>query len=158
MIMFASNMKYLITVMRQVADDAPLELAFGQTLPAVSNESSLLQDISLVTDEHRTGRVTSSRPVVVQAIDPEVFKKFDEATAGVRPANGLYAQPVAVGQMFESGAALARHLGLKNNEVTMFLNRAKHVEDPGKRTAKLRGVVFAYQSDVEAAMMENVRD
>lgn len=101
---------------------------------------------------------TSSRQVYVLHVDNEVFReKYFEDTAKRLPANETYAQLVVPGMEFPSALAASRHLGLKHNEVAMYLGKLAHLKDPTERRAVIRGVTLTYVDDYNETLIANAR-
>jgi hypothetical protein len=151
--------KYTILCLAQNQGQSP-EIIFHDEFTAPLNESAFKQSLkdAVADNSPVEGRVTSSRMVVVVGYDREAASRFEEDLAPVRPTNGVFSQAVHIGQEFPSAKAASAHLGLKNNEVALYLGKVKHLGDPGERTAKIRGVVVQYKDDYEAALMAQVRD
>jgi hypothetical protein len=114
--------------------------------------------LELVEAHGPDSRKTSSKEVVVLEVESETFARFDENTAGGRrPTNGLYSQRVEVDQKFPSARAASLHLGLKNNEVAVYLSKTNSLP-PDERKAKLRGVTLQYVEDYTQALLDSVHD
>ena len=109
------------------------------TLFTTRNDEEIEHAKKLLKESHfgfrRATFTRNSRPVIVTAIDKKAHKE-----AQLMPGrNGQVSQHCRVGMRFESANDAAMHIGLKNNEVAMYLSRSRNNE------ATLRGVTFAYE-------------
>lgn len=90
----------------------------------------------------RASMTRNSREVVVVHVDAKEAERWQHEAG----RNGLTAKPVKRGQTFASAVEASGHIGLRHNEVAMFLSRTAAT---GENQATLRGVTFAYKSDVK---------
>lgn len=151
--------KYTVIILTESELTGDLLLKRIFETPNALDETAFKQAVNEALDDFvpADGRVTSSRPVVVIGIDAAVNARFLE-TADHVPANGQYAQPVEVDQEFPSAIAASRYLGLKNNEVALYLQKVRHVANPEDRVAKIRGCTVQYKDDYHAGLLANLRD
>lgn len=89
----------------------------------------------------RSAQARNSREVVVVHVDQAEHDQYI-ASAG---KNGLVSKPVRKGQTFRSATAASGHIGLRHNEVAMYLSKSAAT---GDKKATIRGVTFAYKDDV----------
>jgi hypothetical protein len=154
-------MKTKYTLLCVSEDEITREVVAHRTfeLDAALNPDTFKRALNEVVDDFLPpdGRVTSSRPVVVVAVDDVINSRFRE-DAPVAPINGQFAQEVEVGQEFPSAIAASRHLGLKNNEVALYLQKTRQAADPAARYAKIRGVTIQYRDDHSATLLKTLRD
>lgn len=151
--------KLIITVVSQTLTGCLPEFEVYREVEGLSGLDAFKQELGSLIDDHLPieRRVTSSKPVIVLGVDQSRFSFFSEGQAESRPANGLFSQPVEVDQEFPSARAASVYLGLKNNEVALYLNKVCHLP-PEERVAVLRGVSLQYLEDRNAALLANLRD
>lgn len=115
-----------------------------KTLFTTRNDAEFEDLQKLLRERHfgfrRESFARNTRSVVVVGVDS---KEHAQAQA-VPGRNKLVSKPVKRGQRFRSAAAASGHLGLKNNEVAIYLSRAYQ---SGSKTTTLRGVTLAYADE-----------
>src|SRR5215469_13055832 len=111
------------------------------TLFTTRNEAEFQELKQLLKERHfgfrRESFARNTREVVVLHVDA----KEHEAAQRTPGRNRLVSKPVKRGQRFRSANAASGHLGLRNNEVAIYLSRAYQT---GEKKATLRGVTLAY--------------
>ena len=132
---------YTFCVVKQ--EDRPGRLEM-QTLFTTSSETEVAQLTQLLLERDagfkREAKGMNARAVVAVAIDTKEHLKWCQE--GGR--NGLTAKPVHKGQKFRSATEASGHIGLKHNEVAVWLSRARATNS---KTAQVRGVTFAYADE-----------
>lgn len=141
------NMRYIITV-TEIPPNGPGRFVFSGQIDSEDDNTlkSVLSDIC-----KNNVKITNSKKLVVLDVDETEHALYLEGPGKQAPRNGKFASPCEPGQTFNSAIEASGHLGFNNNDVALYMNKARRKfpddSDAGQRTAKVRGVTLIYDAD-----------
>jgi hypothetical protein len=140
-------MKYVLTLV-EVPASGPARFVFSDQFEAENDAvvKALLSDVCT-----NNVKVTNSKRVVVLAVDEAEHAEYLEGVGKQPPRSGRFSSLCEPGQVFNSALEASAYLGFNNNEVALYLSKARRLfpndADAGMRVAKVRGVTLIYDAD-----------